>query len=99
MEIVDGTPLDLSSAGNVNRMFISATKMREIRFVAGSINGNIHLGDTALWSDESIQSIIDGLADLTGSDAKTITLHDTVGAKLTEEQKAQATAKNWTIAY
>ena len=95
LEVVDGTPLDLSSAGNVNRMLYKSEKMREIRFVAGSIKGNISFVDTAVLSAESIQSIIDGLADLTGSETKTLTLHASI--VLTDEQKATIAAKNWTL--
>lgn len=46
----------------------------------------------------SLRAIINGLADLTGSDTKTLTLGETLIAKLTEEDIAIATAKNWTIA-
>lgn len=49
--------------------------------------------------DISIQAIIDGLADLTGQTEQTVTVHKTVGEKLTEEQKATITAKNWILAY
>ena len=46
----------------------------------------------------SLRAAINGLADLTGSDAQTLTLGETLIAKLTEEDIAIATAKNWTIA-
>jgi hypothetical protein len=34
-----------------------------------------------------------------GASAKTLTLHKDVGAKLTEAQKAEITAKNWILVY
>lgn len=46
----------------------------------------------------SLRALINGLADLTGSDAQTLSLGETLIAKLTEEDIAIATAKNWTIA-
>lgn len=46
----------------------------------------------------SLRALINGLADLTGSDAQTLSLNATLIAKLTEEDIAIATAKNWTIA-
>ena len=46
----------------------------------------------------SLRALINGLADLTGSDTQTLTLGETLIAKLTEEDIAIATAKNWTIA-
>ena len=70
-----------------------------IRFAANSIKLNITFRQSAKLTTESVQSIIDGLADLTGSSAQTLTLHATVGAKLTDEQKATITAKNWALVY
>lgn len=46
----------------------------------------------------SLRALINGLADLTGQTAQTLTIGETLIAKLTEEDIAIATAKNWTIA-
>ena len=46
----------------------------------------------------SVRAIINGLADLTGSDTQTLIIGDSLIAILTEEDIAIATAKNWTIA-
>lgn len=93
-----GGLLDLSkSTGNQN-MFIRCNSLVEIRFVKNSITLTLAIGSSALLSDESIQSIIDGLADLTGGTAQTITFHSDVKNKLTEEQIASVTSKNWNIA-
>ena len=46
----------------------------------------------------TILSIFENIADLTGSTAKTITLGSANLAKLTDEEKAIATNKNWTLA-
>lgn len=45
----------------------------------------------------SLRAIINGLADLTGQTAQTLTLGATLTAKLTEEDIAIATNKNWTL--
>lgn len=45
----------------------------------------------------SLRAIINGLADLTEQTAKTLTLGATLRAKLTEEDIAIATSKNWSI--
>ena len=58
---------------------------------------NISL-DSTILDRASLRAIINGLADLTGSSAQTITLGSTLITKLTEEDIAVATAKNWTIA-
>lgn len=46
---------------------------------------------------KSLRAVINGLADLTGQTAQTLTLGATLLAKLTEEDIAIATNKNWTI--
>lgn len=63
----------------------------------GTIGTNIQFKQSPL-TNESVQKIIDCLKDLTGGTAQTLTLHADVKAKLTEEQIAAITAKNWTLA-
>jgi hypothetical protein len=72
--------------------------LKEIRF-AGCIGSSLKIKNSPLLSDGSVQSIIDCLKDLTGATAQTLTLHATVGGKMTPEQKAAITAKNWTLVY
>lgn len=93
-------PLDFSSVSSINNQsscFNGTNSLAEVRFVAESIKWSITIPSPVL-SDESIQSIIDGLADLTGGTAQTLTLHATVKAKLTETQLATITGKNWSVA-
>lgn len=98
LQIIDGQPLNLTSGADIN-MFGVNSALEEVRFVANSIKLSISLSSSPLLSTETIQSIIDGLADLTGGTAQTLTLHATVGSKLTDEQKATITAKNWELVY
>lgn len=79
--------------------FTNCTKLKEIRFANSTNRYAFTIASSPLLSDDSIQSIIDGLADLTGGTAKTLTFHADVGGKLTEAQKAVITAKNWTLVY
>lgn len=101
LKIIDGTPLNpIKVNGNGFQRFVqNSNALEEIRFAEKSIKQNISFANCANLSDLSAQSIIDGLADLTGQTAQTLTVHKTVGEKLTEEQKATITAKNWTLAY
>lgn len=46
---------------------------------------------------DSIVNMLENLADLTGSTAKTLSIGSTNLAKLTDEEKAIATNKNWTL--
>lgn len=101
LEIIDGTPFDFSSvtsASNTNA-FPNCVSLKEVRFVPNSIKVSIKFANSNLLSTDTIQSIIDGLADLTGGTAQALTLHSTVGNKLTDTQKATITAKNWTLVY
>ena len=93
--------IDLSnvvSTANTNNMFRYDGMLEEVRFKPLSIKIDLKIPSSVLSAD-SIQSIADGLADLTGQTAQTLTLHATVGAKLTDAQKATITAKNWTLVY
>ena len=90
--------IDVSKATNVSSIFSGCISLENITFVAECIKLSISFVHSSLLTDESIQSIIDGLADLTGQTAQTITFHSTVKNKLTEEQIASATSKNWNIA-
>ena len=90
---------DLSKCTNTTNAFGGCYALETIRFKAETISVNIAFDYSNALTDESVQSIIEGLADLTGGTAKTLTLHADVGAKLTEAQKNAVSAKNWTLAY
>lgn len=78
--------------------FKSCVALESITF-EGSISGSVSFADSNLLTAESVQSIIDHLADRTGTSALTLTFHADVGAKLTDAQKATITVKNWTLVY
>lgn len=90
--------IDLSSCTVTSGTFSNCYALESVTFKEKSIYVNIDIRYAQNLSDDSIQSIIDGLADLTGSTAQTLTLHATVKAKLSEEQIATITSKNWTLA-
>lgn len=89
--------LDFSVCVNLAAPFANCTALEEIRIKAGTLRASISFAQSNVLSDASIQSIIDGLADLTGQTAQEITFHPTVKEKLTPEQKATITAKNWIL--
>ena len=100
LEVIDGTPIDLSIAPNNQACeFVGCTALREVRFAPNTIKCNMWFGNSPNLRNESAQSVIDALTDLTGAATKTLTFHKDVGAKLTPEQKAVVTAKNWTLVY
>lgn len=87
--------INLQNATNVGSMFSSCIRLKEIRFISGTIKISISFFHSPLLSDESIQSIIDGLAVVTTT--QTITFNSVVSNKLTAEQISQITEKGWVI--
>lgn len=88
--------LDLSSATNVSNMFLGCSNLKNVTFAENSIKISFNLGDSPLLTDESIQSLINGLATVTSQ--QTLTLHADVKTKLTDEQNNTITSKNWKLA-
>lgn len=89
--------LDLTNFANGNGAF-RCQNLVHFSIVPGTAKVNMDFRYLSKLDDESIQSIIDGLADLTGGATQTLTLHEDIKAKLTEEQIATITGKNWTLA-
>ena len=66
----------------------------------GALNGlkvGLQLNTSTLMDRASLRAVINGLADLTGETTQTLKLGASLLAKLTEEDIAIATNKNWTI--
>lgn len=78
--------------------FYQSTALKTLT-VEGTINTVLSFAHSAALSDDSVQSIIDHLKDLNDSTTQTLIFHAAVGGKLTDDQKAEITAKNWTLAY
>jgi hypothetical protein len=81
-----------------NSTFNGCSNLENITF-EGVIGNSLSFANSSKLTNASVQSIIDCLKDLTGATAQTLTFHATVGAKLTDAQKATITAKNWTLVY
>ena len=98
LKVIDGQPIDFSSATSIGTYFVYVcNSLEEIRVVPGSIHVSLGFGTSAKLSDASVQSIIDGLADLTGQTTQTLDLHVSNQQKLTNEQIATITQKNWSV--
>lgn len=108
---LDITGWDVSSVTNCNG-FISESRAIET-FVGdrtiedvisnnitclGGLKVNLFLGQQRNLNRASLRAIINGLADLTGQSTQTLEMQPVNVAKLTEEDIAVATNKNWTIA-
>ena len=91
--------LDFSECTELNTPFQGCNNLTDFEVVPSSVQVAFSVASCPNLSDETRQSIVDGLADLTGQTAQTLTFHATAGAKLTDAQKAIITAKNWTLVY
>ena len=89
--------LDFSAGVNLSSAFSNCQALEEIQIKAGTLNKDATFAPCSKLSDASRQSIVDGLADLTGQTTQTITFHKDVYDKLTEAQRATITAKNWEV--
>lgn len=80
---------------NVSSLFYQCTSLTDLGGFVG-VKCNLDLSPCPLTHD-SIMNVINKAADVTSS-PKTITLGSTNLAKLSDEEKAVATAKGWTLA-
>lgn len=95
LKIIDGTPLDFSSNTNNSGLFSKCDVLEEVRVAEGTIKISISVNLPSA-SAETIQSFFDGLSDLSGGTAQTITLLST--CKILQSQVDSANAKGWTVA-
>lgn len=89
--------LVLNGVTSFSNCFAGCSALKDLT-IEGSIDVSINISATAVLSNASVQSIIDHLKDLTGQTAQTLTLHADVKGRMTEEQIASITDKNWTLA-
>lgn len=96
---VTGTTDFIQGAGCTN--LIGGRSIEEvISSNISCLNGlkvSINISTNPILDRASLRALINGLADLTGQTAQTLTLRATQLARLTEEDIAIATNKNWTI--
>lgn len=85
----------ISATTGTELMFYACNNLKEVRFTKESLKYNLQMAQSGSLSLESLQSIIDGLGNVTTT--STLSLNSTAYNKLTEEQKQSATDKGWTI--
>lgn len=79
-------------------VFLDCSRLQYVTIENGFNCNNLNLSDSTLYSAETIVSWLNALADRTGDTAYTLTIGFTNLAKLTAEQIAIATNKNWNLA-
>lgn len=90
---IDFTKINSNTGSNL--MFYACNNLKEVRFTKESLKYDLQMAQSKSLSLESLQSIIDGLGNVTTT--RTLYLNSTAYYKLTEEQKQSATDKGWTI--
>lgn len=85
--------IDLSQCTNTGNAFRENNALEDIRFKANTIPISISFNTSPNLSNETIQSIFDGLA--TVETTQTLTLH--TNHKILQSQVDSANAKGWTI--
>lgn len=97
--LVDSLHLRFSEETAISgSMFTYTTGLVHLR-IEGTIAKSIGFPQSNLLSTDAVQSVINALKDLTGQTSQTFTVHKTVGNNMTAAQKAEITAKNWTLVY
>ena len=97
LEVIDGFPLNLTKATTTLNIFNYCNALKEVRFVENTISVAMNLNSCGNLSNDTINSIIDGLVDLTGTTAQTLKFNTAVRDALTDEQIARVTSKNWSL--
>lgn len=87
--------LDLSECTKTTSAFFNDTALEEVSFVPQSIKLSIDFYWCAYLTPATVDSIIEGLADLTGGTAQKVTFHSDIMDNLTPAQMNAMTAKNW----
>ena len=90
--------VDVRKAKGLANSFINCSSLHNVTCVEELPKCAINFGWSSKLTLESVTNIINHLPDLSGEDSKTLTLHATTKALLTEALIAEATSKNWTIA-
>lgn len=79
--------------------FKNCTSLENITLGNNFNADGLNLSESDKIERETAINMFNALYDRTGSFARTLTLNKTVGDKLTDEDKAIATNKNWTIVF
>ena len=88
-------PNSVTSIGN--SVFYLCSSLKNVTLGDGFNANNLNLSPSNLYTQETILQWLNALADRTGQAAYTLTIGATNLKKLTEEDIAIATAKNWTL--
>lgn len=95
--ITEAVSNSLTSTSSAYYVFYNCTALEDVQ-LGQDWNMSLRLNVSNNLTVDSMVAMFNSLKDLTGETAKVLTLGATNLAKLTDEQKAIATNKNWTLA-
>lgn len=87
--------LDTSNVTNMSNMFTVCSYLEFLTMTNIKVSFNISY--STKFSQETLEALIDNLADLTGQTAQTFTMGSTNLAKVSQEKKDLATSRNWSL--
>lgn len=90
--------VDVRKATSLSNSFRDCSSLQNVTCVEELPKCSISFNSSDKLTLESVTNIITHLPDLSGENSKTLTLHATTKALLTEALIAEATNKNWIIA-
>ena len=90
--------VDVRKAKKLENSFSGCSSLQNVTCVEELPKCAISFSSSSKLTLESVTNIITHLPDLSAEDSKTLTLHATTKALLTEALIAEATNKNWIIA-
>lgn len=94
IESINGV-IDFSGCDSLDRPFLYCSVLKNITVANNSIHTDFDISATSVLTTESVQSIIDGLADVTGGTSYTITFNS--NQIVTQAQADSIGAKGWTL--
>lgn len=99
-EFTDGTTITGLYLDNITgfNAFLSSAKGTVNVVWEGTLNASVNISTANALTAESVNRLISCLADCSAGDAQTLTLGTNLLARVTDESKGIATARNWTLA-
>lgn len=88
---------DFSKLTSTLNFLVNCSTIVDVSFKPQTIKVDLNLSTCRNLSDASVQSVFDGLADLTGGAAMTLKINSSVLQRLTDAQWEAAANKNWSI--
>ena len=90
--------VDVRKATSLENLFTNCSSLQNVTCMEDLPKCKISFSSSSKLTLDSVTNIISHLPDLSAEDSKTLTLHATTKALLTEALIAEATNKNWIIA-